>query len=103
MLTESWRLDMQASSLPISRQGGENPQKIAMGLHMAIVQRTLSMLRRVGVEQLVLFAGGVAHNPCVRNLLEEHLAAPALIPEHPDMVGALGAALYGISVQAARK
>jgi (R)-2-hydroxyacyl-CoA dehydratese activating ATPase len=74
---------------------GERPENIAMGLHLAIVQRTLSMLGRVGKEAPLVFAGGVAHNPCVRNLLEEELKFSPHVPENPDMVGAIGAALYG--------
>ena len=77
---------------------GESPENIAMGLHSAIVQRTLSMLGRVGKEAPLVFAGGVAHNPCVRTLLEEGLNFSPYIPENPDMVGAIGAALYGKSV-----
>lgn len=73
---------------------GERPENIAMGLHMAIVQRTTAMLRRVGVSGQLIFAGGVAHNPCVRLLLEEELGQPVTVPDNPDMVGALGAALY---------
>jgi predicted CoA-substrate-specific enzyme activase len=78
---------------------GERPANIAMGLHLAIVQRSLSMLRRVGVTSPVLFAGGVAHNPCVKVLLAESLQEPILIPDDPDMVGALGAALYGLQAR----
>lgn len=74
---------------------GESPANIALGLHLAIVQRTLAMLRRVGVVPPVLFAGGVAHNPCVRSLLEENLGMPVIVPAQPDLVGALGAALQG--------
>jgi len=74
---------------------GEGPHNIAMGLHLAIAQRTLAMLRRVGMEFPLIFAGGVAHNPCIRMLLEEHLGQPLIVPENPDTVGALGAALYG--------
>ena len=66
-----------------------------MGLHLAIVQRTLAMLRRVGIEPPLVFAGGVAHNVCVRKMLEEQLGQALLISENPDMVGALGAALFG--------
>lgn len=74
---------------------GERPENIAMGLHMAIVQRTAAMLRRVGATPPLVFAGGVAHNPCVIRLLEEELGQQVIVPENPDMVGALGAALFG--------
>ncbi len=74
---------------------GEKAENIAMGLHLAIVQRTIAMVRRVGMESPLVFAGGVAHNACVRRTLEEQLEEKLLIPENPDMVGALGAALYG--------
>jgi predicted CoA-substrate-specific enzyme activase len=74
---------------------GERPENIALGLHLAIVQRTLSMLGRVGKESPLLFAGGVAHNPCIRGLIEEEIKTLLIVPEKPDLVGALGAALYG--------
>jgi predicted CoA-substrate-specific enzyme activase len=74
---------------------GEAPANIALGLHLAIVQRTVAMLRRVGEEPPLLFAGGVAHNLCVRSLLEETLGQDIIVPTNPDLVGALGAALYG--------
>jgi predicted CoA-substrate-specific enzyme activase len=74
---------------------GEKAANIALGLHLAIVQRTLAMLRRVGVASPLLFAGGVAHNPCVKTLLEENLGTPVIVPAQPDLVGALGAAIYG--------
>ena len=74
---------------------GERPENIALGLHLAIVQRTLSMLGRVGKEAPLMFAGGVAHNPCMRKLIEEETKTPVIVPENPDIVGALGAALYG--------
>jgi predicted CoA-substrate-specific enzyme activase len=77
--------------------GGESPENIAMGLHMGIVQRTAAMLKRVGVSAPLVFAGGVAHNPCVVKLLEEELGQAVMVPEDPDMVGAIGAALYGLN------
>jgi predicted CoA-substrate-specific enzyme activase len=84
--------ESEATSLMVR---GEKAANISLGLHLAVVQRTLAMLRRVEVAVPLLFAGGVAHNPCVRALLEEHLALPVTVPAQPDLVGALGAAWHG--------
>ncbi len=75
---------------------GEKPENIALGLHTAIVQRTLKMLSRVGLEPPLVFAGGVAHNPCMVKLIHEQNDIEVLIPEAPDYTGALGAALWGM-------
>ncbi len=74
---------------------GEKPQNIAMALHQAVVRRTLAMLRRVGGERPVVFAGGVAHNRCVVRLIGDSLGGGLILAEDPDVVGALGAALAG--------
>ncbi len=77
---------------------GERPENIALGLHEAIVNRTLQMLGRVRFAFPLVFAGGVALNPCVRTLLARKLGArpgeDLLLPPEPDMNGALGAALW---------
>ncbi|UJX39366.1 acyl-CoA dehydratase activase [Desulfovibrio sp. JY] len=73
---------------------GTPPADIALGLHRAIVARTTAMLARVGLELPLVFVGGVARNPCVARLLAETLDAAPLIPDAPDMTGALGAALW---------
>jgi predicted CoA-substrate-specific enzyme activase len=91
--------ESEATSLMARGESGAN---IAMGLHLAIVQRLASVLRRVGVNPPLLFAGGVAHNPCIRALLEESLGVPLVVPEQPDLVGALGAALYGLKTGSLR-
>ncbi len=67
---------------------------IARALHLSIVTRSTSMLRRVGVTAPIVFTGGVAYNPCVVRLMSETLGCPLLLPENPDTVGALGAALF---------
>jgi predicted CoA-substrate-specific enzyme activase len=68
-------------------------EEIARGLHEAVCDRSLALLKRVGIERELVFAGGVALNPCLRALLEERLGYAPLVPEDPQMVGALGAAL----------
>ncbi len=72
---------------------GHRPEDIALGLHAAIVRRTATMLRRIGFTPPLLFAGGVARNPCMVRLLAEALDCEMLTPAEPDHVGALGAAL----------
>jgi predicted CoA-substrate-specific enzyme activase len=74
---------------------GESPANIALGLHKSIVNRTKSMLTRVGITPPVMFAGGVARNPCVVKKLEELLGQKLIIPDNPDTVGARGAAEWG--------
>jgi len=66
---------------------------IARGLHEAVCDRAAALLKRVGLRRELVFAGGVARNPCLRALLEERLGFPMLVPENPQIVGALGAAL----------
>jgi predicted CoA-substrate-specific enzyme activase len=74
---------------------GESPANIALGLHKSIVNRTKSMLARVGITPPVMFAGGVARNPCVVSNLEKLLGLELIIPDNPDTVGARGAAEWG--------
>jgi len=66
---------------------------IAMALHRSVVKRCIAMLKRVSQTEPILFAGGVARDPCMRHLLEDALKKDILIPEDPQMVGALGAAI----------
>ena len=73
---------------------GESSQRVALGIHQAIVRRVGSMLRRLGVRERLVFAGGVARNVCMRQLLAQELATPLAVPDNPQTVGALGAALY---------
>jgi predicted CoA-substrate-specific enzyme activase len=72
---------------------GEDRRDIAMGLHRSVVRRAVTMLKRVSVVQPLVFAGGVALNPCMVRLLEEALDSPVIIPPQPQSMGALGAAL----------
>jgi predicted CoA-substrate-specific enzyme activase len=77
-------------------RGTPRPE-IARGLHEAVCDRAYALLKRVGINREVVFAGGVAKNPCLRSLLEEKLGHPLLVPDNPQLVGALGAALSALS------
>jgi predicted CoA-substrate-specific enzyme activase len=77
-------------SLLAKRQKRED---IARGIHTAILNRTLSLLKRVSTAPDIVFAGGVAKNPCFKYILDEALVHEIRIPEDPQMVGAYGAAI----------
>ena len=72
---------------------GAKRDEVALGIHEAILQRVLTMLGRLGQFDSLVFAGGVAYNACLRKLLEERLNVPILIPDNPQIIGALGAAI----------
>lgn len=72
---------------------GQRREDIALGIHMAILTRTLSLLRRVSTSEDIVFAGGVARDPCFKHLLEEALGKRIKVPQDPQMVGAYGAAM----------
>jgi len=71
---------------------GESRQNIALGLHRSVVRRAVGMLKRVSFDGNILFAGGVAKNSCMCNLLEKALEQRIIVPRDPQMVGAMGAA-----------
>lgn len=69
---------------------------IAHGLHKAIAGKSISLLKRVGFESTIMMTGGVAKNVGVVRTLEERLGEKIFIHEEPEIVGALGAALYAL-------
>lgn len=72
---------------------GKDSRNISLGLHHAITRRLLSMANKLGLGGGIVFGGGVAKNKCMVSLLEKEIGQPICIPENPQIVGALGAAL----------
>lgn len=72
---------------------GNNRREIARGLHASVIRRAAGMINRVSSEGDIVFTGGVAQNPCMVAFLAEKLGRRVLIPENPQFIGALGAAL----------
>ncbi len=66
---------------------------IARAIHDAIADRIASMTRRLGIQKDVVLVGGVAKNVGFVSSLEKTLGVSLLVPEEPEFVGALGAAL----------
>ena len=77
---------------------GAKRQEIALALHESVVRRAVGMMKRVSEEEPVLFGGGVALNPCIHRLLEKSLDRKITVPERPQMVGALGAAMLAAEI-----
>jgi predicted CoA-substrate-specific enzyme activase len=74
---------------------GENRNEIARGVHRSVLKRAYSMLKRITYQENIVFSGGVANNPCMVAFLKEITQREVLVPEFPQMTGAIGAALYG--------
>lgn len=66
---------------------------IAHAVHDAIASRVSSMVRRIPIEKDVALIGGVANNTAIVEAMKKHLGVEIKVPEKPEYVGALGAAL----------
>lgn len=66
---------------------------IAFAVHNAIAERVASLVQRVGIEEKVALIGGVAHNVGFVACMKKSLGVDILIPQGPEYVTALGAAL----------
>jgi len=69
-------------------------QEILRGIHRAVVERVWSMVSALGIRPEVTMSGGVAKNKGVVALMEEKLGRTVHVYREPQIVGALGAALY---------
>ncbi|MCG6880047.1 MAG: acyl-CoA dehydratase activase [Deltaproteobacteria bacterium] len=67
--------------------------EIIKGLHRSVVNRIMSMVRSVGPAGPYTMSGGVAKNQGVVALFAESLGEIPSVPDDPQLVGALGAAL----------
>ena len=72
---------------------GVPKEDIIRGLHQAVAERIYGMIVRLRAEPPFVMTGGVAKNSGVVAAIEERLQAQILLPEEPQIVGALGAAI----------
>jgi len=74
---------------------GARAEDLAAGINQAMASRVKALASRVGVEREVVLSGGVAKNEGVVRYLQEMLGVPLVRLEFdPQLVGALGAALF---------
>ncbi len=75
---------------------GRKMEDILMGVHTAIASRSLSLLRRVGIEPELTFTGGVSRNVAMVQLIREASGFPVNVSEESHFCGAIGAALFAL-------
>lgn len=72
---------------------GVEIESIVKAVHLSIAEKVLGLLRRIGAEDPIFFAGGVARNRFLREVIARKLKCEIFVPEEPQIVGAYGAAL----------
>src|SRR5574341_377445 len=80
----------ESEVITLVAEGAERADIVA-GLHAAIARRVGTMVKRVGLDPEVAFAGGVAKNAGVKCALEQFLGVTLVVPPEPQIIGALGA------------
>ena len=75
------------------RAQGKAVEDLIAGIHRSIASRVIIMGAAINLEQETVFTGGVAKNIGVRKALEEAGKLKCIVPEEPQITGALGAAL----------
>lgn len=78
------------------RQGKKLPD-IVKGVFYSMIKRVLEM--DALTEKVVMTGGVVAHNPFMVKMTEEIIERNILVPDYPQLTGAIGAALYAIEAE----
>jgi (R)-2-hydroxyacyl-CoA dehydratese activating ATPase len=83
-----------AESEVVSRVAeGVSKVDIVAGIHQAIASRIYAMAVRIPVRERIIMTGGVARNQGVVRALEKRFKTDMIVPEMPQHMGALGAAI----------
>ena len=70
--------------------------EILRGLHRSLIKRVVAMVHSVGFEAPLMLSGGVVQNPLIASMLGDELDTEVVLPRHPQLMGALGAALMAL-------
>jgi len=70
---------------------------IVKGLFFSVIKRVMEMDSLS--EHVVMTGGVVAHNAFLVLMMEEMIGRRILVPEYPQLTGALGAALYAMETE----
>jgi predicted CoA-substrate-specific enzyme activase len=76
------------------RKGNKLPD-IVKGVFFSMIKRVLEM--DALTQKVVMTGGVVAHNPFMVKMTEQIIEREILVPEYPQLTGAIGAALYAMA------
>lgn len=80
---------------------GAIAENVANGAHIAVAKRVAGLAMRIGIKPEVVMTGGVALNKSLVAALEREIDAKIKVATNPQIVGAVGAALYAFETFAA--
>jgi predicted CoA-substrate-specific enzyme activase len=74
---------------------GKKIEDIVKGVFFSVIKRVVEMDSLTA--NVVMTGGVVAHNRYLVSMMEELIGRSVFVPEHPQLTGAIGAALYAMS------
>jgi predicted CoA-substrate-specific enzyme activase len=77
---------------------GKKVTDIVKGVFFSVIKRVLEM--DALTEKVVMTGGVVAHNPYLITMTEEITGREIMVADHPQLTGAIGAALYAMETAA---
>lgn len=88
-----------AESEVISQLSAGAPKEdIVAGIHRSVATKACGLVLRAGAEDEVVMSGGVAQNTGVLKAVENELKRVVHVVPNPQIMGALGAALYAVKM-----
>lgn len=77
-------------------RSGKRLEDIVKGVFFSMIQRVLEMDSLT--ENVVMTGGVVENNPYIVTMTEELIGRKILVSQHPQLAGAIGAALYAMDL-----
>lgn len=74
--------------------GGAKPEEVAKGAHQSVAKRVAGLCSRMGMASQVVMTGGVALNSSMVKAMSDEIGLDIIVPENPQVMGAIGAADY---------
>ncbi|QER42241.1 activase [Thermodesulfobacterium sp. TA1] len=71
-------------------------EEILKGVHLSVVYKVISMLKRISVKEDLVFAGGCSQNKLLKRLLEDQLKTKIITLKESPFLGAIGAGVFGL-------